>query len=322
MDHRNCLDRVASTRRLGIGVQAFPGYVNSIAAPHTLDAVLISLILRGRGRHIIDQEEFPERGDASIAVTYYGQRHDIVTDLPGMDILNLYLDLDRLSLPAMPGPLAHVLPSIIPLHPRFGHRLNRITRMQLDDPAPFAACVLALQRELDEPRPGHEEAARLLFSHFLILCCRHALAKGLVPVESSEATSRPVLERLRLYLDRNYNQPLTLPGLARRCRLRPTYLCRVFKAYTGRRLFDYIVERRVQAAMLALRCTEDKVLGIALACGFNDLSYFNRTFKRLVGETPSGYRRRFVGAEGSAGRPPRLGAGGRRPGRFGRAGCR
>ena len=63
------------------------------------------------------------------------------------------------------------------------------------------------------------------------------------------------------------------------------------QAYTGKRVFDYLIERRIQAALIRLRSTDDKILTIALECGFNDLAYFNRKFKQLLQITPSAYRR-------------------------------
>jgi AraC-like DNA-binding protein len=53
----------------------------------------------------------------------------------------------------------------------------------------------------------------------------------------------------------------------------------------------YLLQRRLQEAMLRLRGSDDKVLAIALDCGFRDLSYFNRQFKSRVGMTPTQYRR-------------------------------
>jgi AraC-like DNA-binding protein len=55
----------------------------------------------------------------------------------------------------------------------------------------------------------------------------------------------------------------------------------------------YLVERRTQAAMWALREEDKKIIAIALACGFNDLAYFNRAFRRIAGTTPTGYRNTF-----------------------------
>jgi AraC-like DNA-binding protein len=292
-DHRLFLDRVPSIRSMGIGVEYYPAYVNRQLALHSLDVVLISFILRGQGRHFIDHDVFSELGGASIAVTHYGQEQDIVTDEHGMDVLNIYLDLNRYQLPAVPPELSKILPQIIPLHPRFQHRMNRITRLQLDDPAPLEACVFALKRELDGAEIGYQQAASMLFAHFLIMCCRHAQQKGLVTNETLQTRSMKGIEALRQHIDANYHLPLSLADLAQQAQLKPTYLCRAFKSYTGKSLFDYIIDRRIQAAMMALRCTDDKILSIALAAGFNDLSYFNRRFKEFANKTPSDYRRTF-----------------------------
>ncbi len=62
------------------------------------------------------------------------------------------------------------------------------------------------------------------------------------------------------------------------------------KSYTGKTIFEYLIEKRIQAAMLRLQSSDEKVLTIALECGFNDITYFNRTFRRLTGQSPRQYR--------------------------------
>jgi AraC-like DNA-binding protein len=287
--------RFPSLRTLGIAVEHFPRYVNREVNLHTLDIVLLSCILRGRGRHIIGDETFAEAGP-SVAVTHYGQHHDILTDARGMEVINVYLDLQRFPPPALPRELQMVLPLLLPLHATFAHRLNRIVRLQLEDSRPMAGLLLAIRRELAERQAGYEEAVAMQFKLFLMLCCRHALRRGLVPQPAPGGHRVQHLEDLRLYLDQAYAQPHTLEALARRAGLSRTYLCRAFKAYTGKRPFDYLIERRIQAAMMRLPDREAKVLVIALECGFNDLSYFNRKFKELIGQTPTAYRRERQGA--------------------------
>ena len=73
------------------------------------------------------------------------------------------------------------------------------------------------------------------------------------------------------------------------------YLCREFKDYTGKTVVAYLVERRIQAAIWKLREDNEKILSIALGCGFNDLAYFNRVFKKITAMTPSQYRRSVQG---------------------------
>lgn len=280
--------RFPSLRTFGLAVEYFPGYVNRKIGMHSLDVVLLSFIIRGHGRHIIGNETFDETG-ASLAVTHYGQEHDILTERRGMDVINLYLDLQNHPLPTLLRELQPVLPLLLPLHPKFQHRLNRIVRLQFDDPQPLADLLFAIRRELDTREHGCQEVVPLLFKLFLILCCRHAMQNGFVANESAPQPHR-ILEELRTHLDQHYAEPHTLESLAKKIRFSRTYLCRAFKAYTGKRVFDYLIERRIQAAMMRLRGGNEKVLGIALECGFNDLSYFNRKFKQLVGITPVQYR--------------------------------
>ena len=107
---------VPSLATLGIGVQYFPGYVHRRVHLHSLDVVLLTVVLRGHGQHLIDQDCFVETG-ASVAVTHLGQQHDLLTDDDGMDVLNVYLDLERHTLPVLPRELQPVLPLFLPHSP-------------------------------------------------------------------------------------------------------------------------------------------------------------------------------------------------------------
>ncbi|NNM89068.1 MAG: helix-turn-helix domain-containing protein, partial [Phycisphaerae bacterium] len=55
-------------------------------------------------------------------------------------------------------------------------------------------------------------------------------------------------------------------------------------------VFTYLIERRVAAAMVRLRSSDEKVLAVGLNCGFRDPAYFNRKFRKIVGMTPTTYR--------------------------------
>jgi len=276
-------------RSQGFLVEYYPGYVNLKASPHSLNVVLLSCILRGHGHHIIGDQIFQENGN-SVAVTHYGQRHDIVTDAAGMDVINLYLDLQEHPLPSLPRELQELVPLFLPLHPSFVHKQNRIVRIEFEDLKPAGELLFAIAREQESLEPGHEVAARRYLELFLMQCCRRALKNGFLRERAPRASPLARLERVRQHLDQNYADPHTLGELAKRAGLSRTYLCRSFKRYTGRRVFDYLIERRIQAAMMRLRGTTDKIATIALESGFSDIAYFNRKFRRAVGMTPREYR--------------------------------
>ena len=291
-----------SLKRYGVAVEYIPHYVNQRERQHSLDVVLLSVIIRGRGRHVLGDEVHRETG-GSVAVTHYGQAHDIVTDARGMDIYNVFLDLRNHPLPVLPENLRSTLSAILPIHPRLLHHLNRRVWIRIDHPERLAASLARMEEEIDSDTPGALEIMQHSFQVFLIDVCRAAQRHGFVPSHAKNTVFPAWVEKLRQGIEERFAAPHGLHALAQSVHVSVAYLCRIFKAYTGKTVIAYMVERRIQAALWKLREDDTKIISIALACGFNDLAYFNRTFKRIVGTTPSSYRRKMEKpASGSASR--------------------
>ena len=98
------------------------------------------------------------------------------------------------------------------------------------------------------------------------------------------------LLRARDAMDRTYAQPLDIPTLARIAHVSEAHFIRTFRATFGEPPHRYLQRRRVERAMFLLRATGDSVTDICLDVGFTSLGTFSRTFRRIVGETPSDYR--------------------------------
>ena len=88
-----------------------------------------------------------------------------------------------------------------------------------------------------------------------------------------------------------YSTPLSLEALAEAAEMSPKYFCRFFAEMTGRTPIDYLNYYRVECACEQLLYSDDSVTDIALSCGFNDLSYFVKTFKKYKGVTPKQFRK-------------------------------
>jgi len=293
--------RFPSIKRFGLATEYFPRYVNPVENLQSVDVVLLSVILRGRGRHVLGNEVHPVTG-SSVGVTHYGQRHNIITDARGMEVFNVYLDLRNHTLPVLPESLRPTLSAILPIHPRLQHRLNRRIWIRIDEPARLAASLRRIEEEMNSARPGALEIVQHSFQVFLIDLCRAAQRHGYI---LSNARSREVpawVEKLREGMDRDFVEAHDLRTLARNAGVSVAYLCSLFKSYTGKTVIGYLIERRIQAAIWKLREGDEKIISIALACGFNDLAYFNRAFKRIVGTTPSGYRLKIKKHGNQAGR--------------------
>jgi AraC-like DNA-binding protein len=106
-----------------------------------------------------------------------------------------------------------------------------------------------------------------------------------------EETNRRML-RARDAMDRSYAEPLDVPTLARVAHVSPEHFIRTFRATFGETPHRYLQRRRVERAMFLLRQTGRSVTEICMAVGFTSLGTFSRTFRDIVGESPSAYRKR------------------------------
>lgn len=100
------------------------------------------------------------------------------------------------------------------------------------------------------------------------------------------------LLRARDAVDRDYARPLDVPALARIAHVSPSHFSRSFRATFGEPPHRYLQRRRIERAMALLRDTTHPVTDVALMVGSNSLGTFSRTFRDVVGLSPSEYRRR------------------------------
>lgn len=98
------------------------------------------------------------------------------------------------------------------------------------------------------------------------------------------------VKRAMNFMTENYAEKITLEQLAREARLSPFHFARTFKAMTHLTPVNYLNRLRVERATDLLKEKERKILDVALDVGFSHLSYFNKTFRRFQGCTPSEYR--------------------------------
>ncbi|MFB9902764.1 helix-turn-helix domain-containing protein [Allokutzneria oryzae] len=98
--------------------------------------------------------------------------------------------------------------------------------------------------------------------------------------------------RARDAMDRAYAEPLDIPALAALAHVSEAHFIRTFRATFGETPHRYLQRRRVERSMFLLRATEHSVTEICFLVGFGSLGTFSRTFRDIVGESPSEYRLR------------------------------
>lgn len=98
------------------------------------------------------------------------------------------------------------------------------------------------------------------------------------------------LKKILSFLRENYDKPITLETISDTAKISPKYLGSFFKSMTGKTPIEYLIEYRIEKAAHKLMYTDMQVTDIAYLCGFSDLSYFIKTFKKLKGISPGKFR--------------------------------
>lgn len=144
---------------------------------------------------------------------------------------------------------------------------------------------------MQDKEKGYEwQITGLLFELFAFLL-RKQTHEELLPTARRDIRRIQQLKRVLSLIRKEYASPLTLEELAEASGMSPKYFCRFFNSMTGKTPIDYLNYYRVECAADHLLYSEESVTDIALSCGFNDLSYFVKTFKRYKGLTPKQFRK-------------------------------
>ena len=98
-----------------------------------------------------------------------------------------------------------------------------------------------------------------------------------------------VTEALRR-IEAEPEEPVTLRQLAHDAAMSPYHFLRTFNVISGVTPYQFVLTQRLRRAALQLRRTTDPISAIAYEAGFNDLSTFNRRFRRIMGMTPGSWR--------------------------------
>ncbi len=99
------------------------------------------------------------------------------------------------------------------------------------------------------------------------------------------------LRRARDFIDRNYAEPLDVPGMAQAALMSTAHFSRKFRAAYGETPYAYLMTRRIERAKSLLR-SGMSVTDACVTVGATSLGSFSSRFTEIVGETPSQYRAR------------------------------
>ncbi len=100
----------------------------------------------------------------------------------------------------------------------------------------------------------------------------------------------PAIQRTLNQISIDLTGDLSLQNLSEKFNISAGYLSTLFKKEVGMTLTDYVNQKRIDHAILLLNATNLQIQTISSSCGFHDINYFTRIFKKLKGMTPKKYR--------------------------------
>lgn len=126
----------------------------------------------------------------------------------------------------------------------------------------------------------------LVYQLLSILFEKHQDTRYIRPL--AEGRLRQVIE----YIAEHYCEDITSSNISEKFGYDPSYFCRLFKSVIGVRPTEYIRVLRLEKARRMLVNNDINISKIALECGFSDVNYFTRCFRKHYGLTASEYRKK------------------------------
>lgn len=168
--------------------------------------------------------------------------------------------------------------------------------------APLAHALLEDDRSADEVRtaqvhfqqvpvmePVRYEAALSLLRSFAL-----QLGENAHRLLFAHATHEPdAVRNAKIFIHAHLAEPMTLDVVASAVNVSPFHFCKIFKRSTGLTFTDFVNRARVEKAKRMLMKPAARITEVAYDVGFQSLSHFNRSFRRIASESPTEFRGRM-----------------------------
>ena len=253
--------------------------------PHTHEFSELVIVTGGCGLHVTGSESWElSTGDAFVIA---GPRPHHYRELHDLRLVNLMYQPEKLELALRDLP---TLPGYHALFTLEGSWRRRPFRSRLHLPAQELARVMGwvdeLDAELRSRSPGFGFMAMAAFMRIMGFLSRCASRP-----RNPDDRALPRIAEALSHVERHFDQPVTVPELARIAAMSRRNFVRVFRRATGSPPVAYLIQLRLGRATSLLRNTGRRITDIAFDVGFNDSNYFARQFHKVLGVTPRQYRR-------------------------------
>lgn len=255
---------------------------------HTHDFSEIAIVLEGSGTTEVDGNSFDFRaGDVFVL---HGKRPHAYQNTHDLTLINITYDpkaiaMDRLDPGELPGyqALFMIAPTI-----KSKEAYQRHLTLTLNQMIQVKALTDVMEKELHERHPGCQLMA---VGHFFILVT--FLARCYMKTEAPNAQKVLQLGYAISYLEKHCMEEVNVDDLARIAHMARRSFFRAFSEVTRQTPLAYLLRLRIMKAVEMLELTDKTITEITFDCGFQDSNYFSRQFKKVMGLTPSVFKKKY-----------------------------
>ncbi|MBQ8298105.1 MAG: helix-turn-helix transcriptional regulator [Ruminococcus sp.] len=155
----------------------------------------------------------------------------------------------------------------------------------------LSALITRIDRLCDMRPHGYQLAVKGCLFEILFELVSHC---GEAEIKSMSRKSLEKIKIILTYIAENYQNDISIDDISRHCFYSKSYFMKFFKEAMGTGFIQYLNDYRLEIAAGLLIDTDDNILDIAVSTGFDNLSYFNRCFKKKYGIAPGKYRANAV----------------------------
>lgn len=128
--------------------------------------------------------------------------------------------------------------------------------------------------------------------HMLACLYENGYLENVREGRESDSYKIDTMKQVLTFIHDNYGRKIQVDEIASVAGMNSQYFCRYFKRTTGKTVTEYLNEIRINQASQELVETNDKIIEIAMRCGYDNMGYFIRRFCQLKQMTPSEYRKK------------------------------
>lgn len=269
---------------------AAPFTVQSPIEQHAHEFFEVVIVAEGHGMHLLPDDSHPiARGD--VLIIKPGDEHAYIVD--SGKSLQVYNVLFQRPLLQTLSQSCTGLDSIQDIFSRLGFSQPRgILSMTLQTNEQWEVLHLMdrIVHEYEQKKIGYQLIIKTkLIELFVFLLRSYEMAKQRPLV--SQQDERQLFREVCNLIKRNFSETITMNQICRLCSMSPSTFSHKFKKHTGKTLVAYRNQIRIEQAAILLTETNNKIIDIAHRSGFEDVSHFNRMFKRYTNVSPGKYRK-------------------------------